>query len=161
MSAVTKLAAPGQFARDVESYRILRGAPATVFAWTLPVVELGAALLLVTGFYSTWASLSVVVMLLSFMTAVGTAMAHGQSLSCSCFGLLYRERVGWSTQVRDGALLAMALLVLFRDDGSLTISHLFGNIGSLEHTIGFVLTLVALGFSLIPNPPKEDVGSVS
>ena len=149
MSAVTKLASPGQFARDVESYRILRGASVTVFAWTLPVIELGAALLLVSGFYSTWASLAVVVMLLSFMTAVGTAMARGQSLSCSCFGLLYRERVGWSTQIRDGVLLAIALLVLLRDDGSLTIYHLFGNIGSLKHTIGFILTLLALGFSLV------------
>ena len=35
------------------------------------------------------------------------------------------------------------------DEGSLTISHLFSNIGSLKHTVGFVLTLVALGFSLL------------
>ena len=71
--------------------------------------------MLIGGFLVTWASLAVVAMLLSFMLAVGIAMARGDSLSCACFGLLYRERVGWPTQLRDGALLAMALFVLLFD----------------------------------------------
>ena len=40
MSAVPKLASPRQFARDVEGYGILRGPPATAFAWALPFVEM-------------------------------------------------------------------------------------------------------------------------
>ena len=94
MSALTKLSAPGRFAEDLRQYRILPKPLSTVFAWSLPFIELSAALLLIGGFLVTWASLAVVAMLLSFMLAVGIAMARGDSLSCSCFGLLYRERVG-------------------------------------------------------------------
>ena len=149
MSAVPKLVSPGQFAKDVRSYGILRGPLAIAFAWILPFVELGAALLLLTGFYPTWASLVVVAMLLSFMAAAGVAMARGLSLSCSCFGLLYRERVGWSTQIRDGILLAMALCVLVADSGELTLARMVAEPGRVSHALGLTFAAVALGAGLV------------
>ena len=148
MSAVPKLASPRQFARDVEGYGILRGPPATAFAWALPFVELGAALLLLTGFYPTWASLVVSAMLLIFMIAVGIAMARRLSLSCSCFGLLYRERVGWSTQVRDVVLLALAVFVLSGDHTSWTIIHMLTNVDRIDYALGLALTLAVFGGGL-------------
>lgn len=48
-------------------------------------------------------------MVASFMVAVAIAMVRGESLTCSRFGLLYRERVGWETQSRDAFLGVLAL----------------------------------------------------
>ena len=80
-------------------------------------------------------------MILTFMGAVEFAMARRLSLKCNCFGLLYRERVGWSTQIRDGVLLALAVFVLLGDHGAWTISHMVSNIGSIHYALGFTLTL--------------------
>ena len=80
--------------------------------------------MLLTGVYAGWAALLVVGMLVSFMIAVGIAMGRKLNLNCSCFGLLYRERVGWSTQIRDGILLAMALLIVFGGTGDLTLMNM-------------------------------------
>lgn len=99
MSAIAKLVGPRQFAKDVQQYRMLPRPLASAFGYVLPYVELVTALLLLTGFYSNWAALTVAAMLVSFMVAVGVAMVRKLNLSCSCFGLLYRERVGWSTQI--------------------------------------------------------------
>ena len=148
MSALTKLSAPGRFAEDVRQYRILPRPLAAVFAWSLPFLELSAALLLLGGFLVTWASLAVVAMLLSFMLAVAIAMARGDSLSCACFGLLYRERVGWATQVRDGVLLAMALFVLLFDGGSLTVIDMASAPGSPGHVLGLAATVGVLALGM-------------
>ena len=149
MSALTKVTAPGRFAEDVRQYRILPGPLATVFAWSLPFLELSAALLLIGGFLVTWASLAVVAMLLTFMLAVGIAMARGDSLSCACFGLLYRERVGWATQARDGVLLAMALFVFLFDGGSLTVADMAADLRSPGHVLGLAATAAVLALGMV------------
>ena len=89
MSAVPKLAAPRQFAQDVQQYGILPRPLASAFGYALPYAELAAAALLITGLYTEWAALGVAVMLVVFMIAVGMAMIRKLNLTCSCFGLLY------------------------------------------------------------------------
>ena len=148
MSAVPKLAAPRQFASDVQQYGILPRPLASAFGYALPYAELVVAALLITGIYTDWAALGVAVMLLTFMIAVGVAMARKLNLTCSCFGLLYRERVGWSTQVRDGVLLALALFILLADTGGPTMADMLAEPGKLSHTLGLALTLIALASAL-------------
>ncbi len=110
---------------------------------------MGAAALLLTGIYTDWAALAVAVMLVTFMIAVGIAMARKLNLTCSCFGLLYRERVGWSTQVRDGVLLALALFILLADTGGPTMADTLAEPGKLSHTLGLALTAIALASALV------------
>ncbi len=148
ISAVTKLTGLRQFVTDVRRYRVLPRLVSPAFAVTLPYVELGAAVFLLTGFYAGWAAVAVVVMLLSFMAAVGVVMFRGENLSCSCFGLLYRERVGWPTQVRDAFLLLLALFVLFADDGTLSLDSMLAGADQIESAIGLVLTAVVAGLSV-------------
>ena len=149
MSAISKLAVPRQFAKDVQRYRLLPHPLASTFGYALPYVELVAALSLLTGVYANWAALAVVVMLVSFMIAVGVAMFRKFNLSCNCFGLLYRERVGWSTQIRDGVLLAMALFVLVGDAGELTLADMLAEPGRLSYALGLTFTAIALGLGLV------------
>ena len=148
MSAVPKLAAPRQFVNDVQQYGMLPRPLASAFGYALPYVELVAAVLLLTGIYTNWATLGVAVMLLTFMVAVGVAMARKLNLTCSCFGLLYRERVGWSTQIRDGILLAAVLFILVADTGGPTMADMLAEPGKLSHALGLALTVVALTASL-------------
>ena len=148
MSAVPKLAAPRQFARDVQQYRLLPRPLASAFGYALPYAELVVAALLLMGIYTEWAALGVAVMLLTFMIAVGVAMARKLNLTCSCFGLLYRERVGWSTQARDAVLLAIALFSLLADTGGPTMADMLAEPGKLGHALGLALTAIALASAL-------------
>ena len=149
MSATPKLVAPRQFANDVQQYRLLPHPLASAFGYALPYTELAAAALLLTGFYTEWAALGVAVMLVTFMIAVGVAMARKLNLTCSCFGLLYRERVGWSTQIRDGILLAVALFILVAENGGPTVADMLSEPGKLSHTLGLALTALALASALV------------
>ena len=144
MSAVPNLAAPRQFAGDVQQYRMLPRPLASAFGYALPYAELAAAVMLLIGVYPVWAALGVVVMLLAFMAAVGVAMARKMNLTCSCFGLLYRERVGWSTQIRDGILLALALFIIVADDSAPTLADMLSNPGQLGNALGLVFTAAVL-----------------
>ena len=148
MSAVLKLAAPRQFANDVQQYRMLPRPMALAFGYALPYAELAAAALLLTGFYTEWAALGVAVMLVVFMIAVGVAMARKLNISCNCFGLLYRERVGWSTQIRDAILLAMALFILVAENGGPTIADMLAEPGKLSNALGLALTVIVLASAL-------------
>ena len=106
------------------------------------------AALLLSGFLVTWGALAAIGMLVTFMIVVGSAMVRGLNLSCSCFGILYRERVGWPTQIRDSVLLAMAVYVIWQSDRVLTIGQLVSNPTPLVHAAELGLTVVAIGFSI-------------
>ena len=111
ISAIPKILSPNKTARDVRNYRLLPVPVSNVTGWLLGPVELLIAVLLLGNLAPWWGSLTVGLLLVAFMVTVGTAMARKQNLSCSCFGLLYREKVGWHTLYRDAILLGMAALV--------------------------------------------------
>ena len=149
LSAITKLASPGQFAKDVRSYRVIPELLATPFAWGLTFAELAVAALLLTGLLASWAAAAAAVMLIAFMMAVASAMARGFKLSCGCFGILYREKVGWSTQLRDGTLLLAALVVLAKDDGSMAIGAIASDPINPGNAAILGITALALGLSIV------------
>ncbi len=149
MSALAKLATPRGFAQDVREYQILPGRLAEAFGYVLPFAEISAAALLLSGLYPQWGAGAIIAMLVVFMMAVGWAMARGLNLSCACYGLLYRERVGWQTQIRDGILLAMALVVFVGDDGTKTVAYLASNLDTLAYALALVATIAATGFASI------------
>ena len=113
MSAVPKLATPRRFVDDVLRYRIGPRLFAQGYGWALPYAELVVGISLLLAWPVTWAAGIVLGMLGSFMIAVGIAMVRRQNSTCSCFGLLYRERVGWRTQMRDALLVVLAAALFF------------------------------------------------
>ena len=84
-------------------------------------------------------------MLVSFAIAVTIVMLRHENLSCSCFGLLYQERVGWPTLVRDLVLVGSAVYILIADSGATTISTLISG----EAPIGSVLPLTVTAIALV------------
>ncbi len=82
------------------------------------------------------------------MIAVAIAMVRKLNLNCSCFGLLYRERVGWSTQIRDGILLVMAFFIVSMETGDLTLTNMLAEPERLSNALGLAVTLLTLGLGL-------------
>lgn len=111
VSAVPKIVDPRLFIYNVENYKLLPGPLAQAYGWALPWVELTTGVALVLGVQTSLASAAALLMLGSFVAAMLTAMKQGRNVECSCFGLLYREKVGWNTVARDAVLAGAAILI--------------------------------------------------
>ena len=157
LSAVPKIVRPRQFAAEVNRYEILPRSLASLYSLTLPYAALGVAIMLLSGLETRWTSVIAAAMLGSFLIAVAMAMRRGRKLTCKCFGLLYREQVGWSTQVRDGILLAMAVYLALQLGTSWSVIDLFRQadtwrggtaLGLNVAVIGVVFSLSALSIRL-------------
>jgi len=68
LSATAKLRDPTRFVRAVLDYALLRGSLARLYGRMLPFVELGTALLLLSGFFLPIAAALAMLMLTSFET---------------------------------------------------------------------------------------------
>jgi uncharacterized membrane protein YphA (DoxX/SURF4 family) len=97
------------FAFQVESYKVLSAAGSAFVAHTLPFVEIVLGLLLLIGWrFRVWASLATAI-LLGFLCLVTRAYLLHMDINCGCFGA--PEPLTIKTVARDGALLALALLM--------------------------------------------------
>ncbi|PYU47856.1 MAG: hypothetical protein DMG53_07890 [Acidobacteria bacterium] len=97
------------FALQVDSYRILPSWGVKLVAHTLPFAEIGLGLLLLIGWrFRIWATLVTLIML-GFFAAVVRSYALGMQINCGCFAT--PEPLTIKTVIRDGALLALALLM--------------------------------------------------
>jgi hypothetical protein len=142
VSSLPKLANPTRTAGDIQNYRILPHPLAAAYGWALAPLELASGLTFLSGYGAKWGALVALVLLTSFMTAVAIAMYRKQDLTCTCFGLLYRERVGWNTQTRDGILWLLAAAV-FLGPATPTFGDLVTS-GSLLGYVGAALSVLAL-----------------
>ncbi len=97
------------FAFQVESYKVLSAARASLVAHTLPFVEIVLGLLLLIGWkFRIWAAI-VTAILVGFLTLVTRAYLLHMEINCGCFGT--PEPLTGMTVLRDGALVALALLM--------------------------------------------------
>ena len=140
MSGIAKLGDPRSFVENIQQYRILPKPLARLFGWLLPYVEIAMAVALLAGVYPRLVGISAATLLVIFMSAIGVAMVRKQNLNCSCFGLLYRERVGWGTQTRDGILVILAASLAITNDESLALHE-------LAHQLGRPLTMITILFT--------------
>ena len=97
------------FALQVGSYQILPPWGVNFVAHTLPFAEIALGLLLIIGWQlRIWAALSTLLML-GFFAAVVRSYAAGMQINCGCFAT--PEPLTIKTVIRDGALVALALLM--------------------------------------------------
>ena len=112
VAGALKLRDPLGFANDVANYQLMP-ALAPLLAATLPALEIvvGLALLALGAPWRRAAALCAAAMMAMFAVAAGSAYARGLDVACGCFGST-GGAVGWTTVVRDLALLGAALLVV-------------------------------------------------
>jgi thiol-disulfide isomerase/thioredoxin/uncharacterized membrane protein YphA (DoxX/SURF4 family) len=131
------------------------GVPAALaapFGILLPLAELAVAIALIPLATAWWGALGALVLLLLFVAGISYNLARGRKPDCRCFGQLHSSPAGWKTLVRNGALAAVASLILWegRDGvgasavgwiGQLSTAPLLGLLGGL-----LVLTLLVAQF---------------
>ena len=105
-----KLRDPWQlFAAGIASYEILPMWAVKVTARALPWFEVLIGLLLMVGRWFRMSTVATSFLLLVFFGSMVRAFAQGKEINCGCFGP--GEAISWKTLLRDGAMLAAALLL--------------------------------------------------
>jgi thiol-disulfide isomerase/thioredoxin/uncharacterized membrane protein YphA (DoxX/SURF4 family) len=98
------------------------GVPASLSNFTaraLPVVELLLAIGLIPRITAGYAAWSIGALLVAFTIAIAASILSGRQTVCHCFGESSNEPVGWSSVLRNVALLAMAAFIAWpRDAGA-------------------------------------------
>lgn len=145
-SAVPKLRHPSGFVLAVLEYRVLPARLSWVYARMVPPLELLLVLLLLSGTAVRSVAIVMSLLLLSFITAVGTNLARGRHLDCHCFGKASSRPFGWRLLLEDAALLgtALALAVITQEwvaPESWSVFRLSGLVsaGSLAPLLGCVV----------------------
>jgi uncharacterized membrane protein YphA (DoxX/SURF4 family) len=97
------------FAQQVESYKMISPDASQLVAHTLPFVEIVLGLLLLIGWrLRIWAT-AITAIMVGFLAVVTRAYLLHMDINCGCFGT--PEKLTGMTIVRDGALVALALLM--------------------------------------------------
>ena len=117
-AAMPKIANPMLFAKNIWNYDIAPAAMINFSALLLPMVELIAAVCIITGVYRKSGGLLISVLLVIFMVAVGFNVLRGHDFDCGCtasepLAPAY-YLVGWNDKftllLRDFGLLVMSVL---------------------------------------------------
>lgn len=106
-----KIADPMAFAKIVRNYQILPDMLVGGVALVLPWIEVVVGVCLLTGFLTRGASLSAALMMAVFLSAMAWAQYKGISTQCGCFTTKPDDAISVRTFIRDGSILALALLV--------------------------------------------------
>jgi len=97
------------FAEQVASYKLISPEASQVVAHTLPFVEIALGALLLIGWrLRIWAT-AITTIMAGFLAVVTRAYLLHMDINCGCFGT--PEKLTAMTIVRDGALVALALLM--------------------------------------------------
>ena len=109
-AAMGKIGDLNAFAADVHNFRMLPASLETLFAMTLPWVELVAGLMLVMNLVPRAATALMILLLLVFLVALGNAIYKDLDIDCGCFGTSDAGSTAWKAVARDIGFLALAIL---------------------------------------------------
>lgn len=124
-SAAGKVPQPRQFAATVSAYRILPAWLVKPFAFALLGAEIVAAVLLFLGWQSRAAAVLCAAMLFCFTLAMGINLLRGRrKMDCGCFGSHHSQQISYTLILRDLALLAMAIAIMFWGGGAWALDNL-------------------------------------
>ena len=111
-SAAMKFADISQFAAALDNYRVLHGALVAPAAWTIPALEVLAALGLLFPAARAGAVLLTAVLLSIFTAAIAVNLARGRrEIDCGCFGPALRQTLSGWLIARNAILLVAAAAV--------------------------------------------------
>lgn len=164
-SALSKLRDLATFVQGVLDYEILPRGAAHAFGLLLPYVELGTAILLLSGFFPAVAASLVLLLLISFAIAIGVNANRSRPIPCHCFGAIQSSRIGWHSLLRDVILLPLAgwLLWIALDDGArpmptTTFSPLASIVGvAVIAVLAYILMVEGLDLFASASSQSKDV----
>ena len=108
-------------AMAVRAYELLPVSLANFLGYTLPWIEIGVGLLLISGALVRISGLIGAVTMLAFIIAIGQAWARGLSIDCGCFGgggAIDPEDTKYLSEIiRDLGLLILGVYLYFYPKG--------------------------------------------
>ena len=110
-AAWDKIVDPLAFAKIIRNYQILPEMFVGGVAQVLPWIEVVVGMCLITGLFSRGAGFSATLMMAVFLAAMAWATHKGISTQCGCFTVKADDAISVHTFIRDGSILALALLV--------------------------------------------------
>ena len=124
-AGVLKIGNLQKSAMAVRAYELLPISLANFLGYSLPWIELGIGLLLVTGALVRFAGLVGAITMLAFIIAISQAWARGLSIDCGCFGgggtIDPSQTKYLSEIIRDTGLLALGIYLYFYPKGRFAI----------------------------------------
>ncbi len=112
-----KLRDPQVFAAAIDNYRLLPESLSPLLARLLPLVEIAAALLLLSPEHSDLGGRLSIAVLLLVTAAVAINLLRGHAdIDCGCGGLS-AQRLSWGLVLRNAVLLGVAALAMQQDGG--------------------------------------------
>lgn len=113
-AGIGKILDPGQFAQDIDNYRLLPYVLVTLMAAILPWLEVLCGLLLIFGRWMLGASFILAGLNFIFLFAISAALARGLDISCGCFSAFGEgAKVGLPKLVEDLGLLLLSIVIFF------------------------------------------------
>jgi uncharacterized membrane protein YphA (DoxX/SURF4 family) len=112
-------------AMAVRAYELLPVSLANFLGYTLPWVEIGVGLLLITGALVRISGLMGAITMLAFIIAISQAWARGLSIDCGCFGgggAIDPEDTKYLSEIiRDIGLLMLGIYLYFYPKGRFSL----------------------------------------
>jgi peroxiredoxin/uncharacterized membrane protein YphA (DoxX/SURF4 family) len=147
VAAVGKLTDPSGSRQAVTDFSVPR-AIAPAIAVLLPIVELGAAVLLLTSAWAWYGAIAAGSLLVLFSVAIAVSLIRGRKPDCHCFGQIAAGPIGWPTLLRNLALTSVAGFVAWtgRESTGPGVAAWLGSL-SVQHPITLVVGVI--GFALV------------
>jgi putative oxidoreductase len=128
-AGVMKLRDIQHFVQAVGAFKIIpEGAEhlQVLTAFVVPWIEILAGLMLVLGWWTRAAALTISLMLATFIVGIGSVIARDLDVKCTCFGkfeIPCDGPIGWCHIVRNSVLLVGTLLILVKGAGRLALDR--------------------------------------
>lgn len=122
-------AGPAWFVHALLGYDLLPRRLAIPIARSLPWVEIGCGLALLTGSFTPSAAMVALGLMLVFAAVISSAILRQKAADCGCFGPLQRSRVNrprWLFIYRNLVLAGLAIPVCTAGAGTLALDALIG-----------------------------------
>lgn len=111
VAGAAKLRRRVQFERAIRAYEVGGDRTVALVAFSLPVAEVSAGMLLLFGFATRPAAFIVAGLLIVFIVASVRQLLRGREIDCGCFGSTGMHPMSWLGVVRNAVLLGLAVLV--------------------------------------------------
>lgn len=94
----------------------------------IPILEVSFSVMLLTEFYAWWGAIGILLLLLSFLTAMIINITYRKARPpCHCFGEGHSQPIGTRTLIRNGILIGVTLFIVMQGPFAIqrTMSEVF------------------------------------
>jgi len=126
-AGLIKVADPVESVAAVRAYQVLPESLERLVGYGLPFLEIGLALLLVTGFATRLAAIGGGLLMVGFVAGIASAWVRGLAIDCGCFGgggAVDAADVDYLVPLlRDVGLMILAGYLAWRPRSVLAVDH--------------------------------------